>query len=172
MRWHFYPKIKDALTQASALLENNLDKNENKLLYIGDTLRISANNRADKKIQLVMLVSIIELLLTHNPDFKRFNIEDSISKQFILKSSILIYLQNKSKDINSIKSRLKTIYSIRSAIAHGNFKEVDKFIKNLSKKEGQEEYFEDLITDLHQYIKCILNQFLSDSSFVEFLKEN
>jgi len=118
-----------------------------------------------------MLTSIIELLLTHNPDFNRFNIEDSISKQFQLKSAILIYMNDKSRNLNSVKNRLKVIYQQRSNIAHGNFGEIDKYISRFSKKEGEEEYFSDLVTDLYTYIRAILEEYLKDKTFVEFLKD-
>ncbi|MBG1260673.1 hypothetical protein [Nostoc commune] len=75
-------------------------------------------------------------------------------------------------DINLVKSRLKTIYQQRSNIAHGNFMAVDKYIRNLSKREGMEEYFDDLVVDLYRYIRAILEEFLKDSNFVIFLKEN
>ena len=119
-----------------------------------------------------MLTSIIELLLTHNPDFNRFNVEDSISKQFQLKASILIYLNDKTVDINGVKSRLKTIYQQRSNIAHGNFAAVNKYISSLSKKEGKEEYFDELVVDLYKYLRAILEEYLKDIRFVDFLKEN
>ena len=70
----------------------------------------------------------------------------------------------------NIKRRLRIIYTQRSNIAHGNFKAVEKYIRNLSKKEGQEEYFEDLVVDLYVYIRAILEEYLKDITFVEFLK--
>jgi hypothetical protein len=111
-------------------------------------------------------------LLTHNPDFSRFNVEDSISKQFQLKASILIYLNNKTRSINAVKNRLRTIYQQRSNIAHGNFQAVEKYIQSLSKKEGEEEYFDDLIVDLYGYVRAILEEYLKDQALVEFLKNN
>lgn len=57
-------------------------------------------------------------------------------------------------------------------IAHGNFGAVNKFVRNLSKKEGEEEYFDDLISDLYLYIRAILEEYLRDREFVEFLKDN
>lgn len=119
-----------------------------------------------------MLTSIIELLLTHNPDFNRFNVEDSINKQFQLKASILIYLNDKRVDINAVKSRLKIIYQQRSNIAHGNFSAVNKYINSLSKKEGKEEYFDDIVVDLYKYVRAILEKYLKDLKLIDFLKEN
>ncbi len=156
-----------------ALVESAFDKGvEEKLLYISSLLKIVGHDVKDEKIKLVVLVSILELLLTHNPDFSRFNVEDSINKQFQLKASILIYLHDKSKDLKQIQKRLKTLYGLRSNIAHGNFKGVIKFIQSLSKEEGKEEYFESLIGELYCYIRAILFEYMRDPVFVDFLKDN
>ena len=94
----------------NALLLDKLFENgcTDKLLYVGNLLGI-AHQTHDEKIKLLMLISIIELLVTRNPDTSRFNVEDSIKKQFQLKTSILIYLK-KENDIDKVKKRLKIIY--------------------------------------------------------------
>ena len=140
-----------------------------KLLYVGNLLGI-ANQTHDEKIKLLMLTSIIELLVTRNPDTSRFNVEDSINKQFQLKASVLIYLNNKENDIDEVKKRLKTIYQQRSNIAHGNFGELENYKRKLSKKEGEEEYFQDLVSDLYSYVRAILEEYLKDAKFVESIK--
>jgi hypothetical protein len=48
---------------------------------------------------------------------------------------------------------------------------VEKYINNLSKKKGEEEYFEELVSDLYYYIRAILEEYLKDLPFIEFLKE-
>jgi hypothetical protein len=170
--WIFFPYAIDKIRAVTNSLENVFRQGvEEKLLYAGSILKIAAQNYNDVRTRVVMLTSIIELLLTHNPDYNRFNVEDSISKQFQLKASILVYLNDKSKNINVIKKRLKTIYTQRSNIAHGNFKKVEKYINNLSKKKGEEEYFEELVSDLYYYIRAILEEYLKDLPFIEFLKE-
>lgn len=68
----------------------------------------------------VGMVSIIELLLTHNPNYNRFNVEDSITQQFTQKTLFLLYLSDNSIDLDFFKILLKTIYGIRSNIAHGS----------------------------------------------------
>ena len=160
---------KQLLKKAQSLDTLLKNGNEKKLLYIGNLLEIASETQ-DEKIKLLMLTSIIELLLTRNPDFNRFNVEDSINKQFQLKASILIYLNNKEKDIDELKKRLKIIYQQRSNIAHGNFKELEKYKNNLSKKEGKEEYFEDLVSDLYSYVRAIIEEYVKDPKFVEFIK--
>lgn len=171
-RWTYLPYAIDNIVDISHTLDNVFtDVSAEKLLYIGNILKVVAHELDDIKVKILMLTSIIELLLTHNPDFNRFNIEDSISKQFQLKSAILIYMNDKSRNLNSVKNRLKVIYQQRSNIAHGNFGEIDKYISRFSKKEGEEEYFSDLVTDLYTYIRAILEEYLKDKTFVEFLKD-
>jgi hypothetical protein len=173
LRWIFLPHALDELHRVTRLLDKAFANGlEEKLLYIGSILKIVGHDVRDVKVSLVMLTSIIEMLLTHNPNFNRFNVEDSINKQFQLKASILIYLNNRNVDIYQIQKRLKTIYEQRSNVAHGNFGATNKYIRNLSKTEGEEEYFDDLIVDLYIYVRAILEQYLEDRSFVEFLKEN
>jgi hypothetical protein len=142
LQWMFLPSALGDLQKTAQLLEQTFDEGQtDKLLYIGGILKIASYDTRDVKIAIVMLTSIIELLLTHNPNTIRFNVEDSISKQFQLKASILIYLNNKREDINHIKKRLKIIYEQRSNIAHGNFGELHRYINKLSKKEDEEEGF-------------------------------
>ena len=173
LRWMFLPSALGDLQKVASLLEKAFDAGlTEKLLYIGGVLKIASHDTRDVKIAIVMLTSIIELLLTHNPNTNRFNVEDSISKQFQLKASILIYLNDRNRDINNIKKRLKTIYERRSNVAHGNFGDIHKFISKLSTNEGEEEYFEDLKSDLYKYLRAILEEYLKDREFVDFLKGN
>ena len=79
-------------------------------------------------------------------------------------------LNDRHRDINAIKKRLGIIYSQRSNIAHGNFQAVEKYKHSLSKKEGAEEYFDDLVIDLYVYIRAIIEEYLKDKMLVEFLK--
>jgi len=169
----FLPSALSGLQKVAQRLDKAFEDGlTEKMLYIGGVLKIASHDTRDVKIGLVMLTSIIELLLTHSPNTNRFNVEDSISKQFQLKASILIYLNDKSEDISYIKKRLKTIYEQRSNVAHGNFGEIHKFVSKLSKKEGEEEYFEDLKSDLYRYVRAILEEYLKDRAFTDFLKEN
>jgi hypothetical protein len=171
IEWTVYPCAIDGIVDVARALEIAfIEGQTEKLLYIGGILKI-AHQSGDTKIRLVMLTSILELLLTHNPNYARFNVEDSINKQFQLKASILIYLNDRTRNIEAIRNRLKVIYEQRSNIAHGNFNEFDKFLRKLSKKEGQEEYFDDLIKDLYTYLGAVLEEYLKDRRFVEFLKD-
>lgn len=112
LNWLYFPYVREKIKEVSESLESAFEQGvEEKLLYVGSILKIAAQNLGDVKTRIVVLTSIIELLLTHNPDFNRFNVEDSINKQFQLKASILICLNDKNRDINNIKRRLRIIYT-------------------------------------------------------------
>lgn len=169
--WTFWLYARDSLLANGKLLDKIIREGlGDKLLYIGNILSI-AQHTSDTKVRLIMLTSIIELLLTHNPLSERFNVDDSINKQFQLKAGILVYLNDKRRDINYIKGRLQTIYQQRSNVAHGNFGKLEKYTQGLSKKKGKEEYFGDLISDLYVYTRAILEEYLKDRKLVEFLKD-
>jgi hypothetical protein len=169
--WMFLPNVRTRISEVVPWLEEAFDGGcQERLLYVGSVLKTAAQHSLDTRTQIVLLTSIIELLLTRNPDFSRYNVEDSISKQFQLKASVLVYLNDRRRDINATKRRLGIIYSLRSSIAHGDFRAVDKYKSGLGKKEGSEEHFDELVTDLYTYIRAIVEEYLKDKMLVEFLK--
>ncbi|WP_152670569.1 HEPN domain-containing protein [Rubrobacter aplysinae] len=168
----FFPRAKVELERNAALIDEALEKYEEKMMYVAGLLRTVNEDLSDEKFELVVLVSVLELLLTHSPDNNRFNVEDSISKQFRLKVATFVYLSDRSRDLEQLKSRIKTIYNLRSSIAHGNFNEVAKYVGRLSREEGKEEYFSDLLTESYEYIRIILFEFFKDPDFVNFIKAN
>ena len=115
-----------------------------------------------------MLISIIEFLLTHNPDTSRFNVEDSIRKQFQLKASIVIC--NKKKELGSVTQRMKTMYDVRSMIAHGNFTDLEKFIAKQRKKDKDFNIF-DLVEENFCYVSAIVMVYVDEPDYVESLKK-
>ena len=177
--WLNWPLNKDRLLIQSELLDSVLAINEkanvsrkkrkasqnlspkDKLLFVGDILRMVNEDTRDIKVKLLLLVSIVEFMLTRNPDFNRFNVEDSISKQFKLKTAILVYQHDKSQDLAIIQKHLGNFYSQRSNIAHGNF---------IAKKE-ESEYLNSVYI-LYSYIKAIIVEYLKDSNYVDYLKDN
>lgn len=168
--WIFWPFAVETLKENARLIESAFAHNlAEKLIYVGELLRI-ANDVFDEKVRLLMLTSIIELLLTHNPDTGRFNVEDSINRQFQLKAALLVYQNNRELDLEQLKRRLKTIYQQRSNVAHGNFGAVQDYIRKLKKTGGEEEHFEDLIIDLYSFVRAIIEEYLKDVRLVEFLK--
>lgn len=170
--WRYFPSVKEKINKTTSKLDVLFEKGfEDRLIYISRVLYIS-NEIFDERIRLLNIVGLIEMLVTHNPDFNRYNVEDSISKQFILKTCVLIHLIAPEEDLAKLKKRLKIIYTQRSNIAHGNFKELEKYEKGLCKKEGKEEYFDSLLTDSLWYLKSILTYCLDDFEFVDFMKKN
>jgi hypothetical protein len=172
LSWVFFPYVREKLEQRARLLEEAFNSGStDKLLYVGSLLRVSAE-AGNERVRLVLLTSILELLLTHSPDHSRFNVDESISKQFRLKAGLLVYLNDKTRNLDRIRERLKIIYNQRSNVAHGNFVAVNKYVSSLPKEEGQEEYFSDLITDLYLYVRAVIEEYLKDKQLVEYLKAN
>jgi hypothetical protein len=134
---------------------------EQKIIHVGNQLRISYNHTNDPELMLILLVGIIEYLLTRNPDSNRFNVEDSINKQFRLKTAIAINADNHLLKLNELNQTLADIYDQRSNIAHGNF------IENYSQKE-----IVNSVLKLYQYLKHILNTFISNRELIEYLKDS
>jgi len=173
--------IKEKAIKTSKLLDEILDeKSKDKLLYVGSMLRLCSEEIKDPKMKLVTLVSIIELMLTHAPDFNRYNVEDSISKQFKLKLSVLMYQYDNNIHLVELNKRLSEIYSQRSNVAHGNFAAYDKIItKEITKMKDKEDWGdlkgiarENFVVDCYRYIKVILKSYIRDRDFVEYLKDN
>lgn len=176
--WLYWPDILNTIVETAVKLESLLVQEnkefpkkqiplsqkqtpKQKLLHIGSILSAAYAQVINPELMLLLLVSIIEYLVTGNPDTNRFNVEDSINKQFKLKCAILIHNQDKEYDLRVLNYELKNIYSQRSNIAHGNYKENFKL--------------EDIINStylLHKFNRDILNEFLSDRQLIEYLKDN
>lgn len=149
--------------------------------YITESIQLLRKNY-DLKMKFVSIVSIIELLLTHSPDSTRFNIEDSISKQFKNKVTLITYLNDKTVNYNDISRECKLIYYIRSDIAHGNFKKLDKDLKKyfelckelkyISTKDFDKIYaWDKLINRTLRYMVIIFKEYLNDYKLLEIIKE-
>ena len=159
--------------------------NDEKFLFICDTLyNFFDLYAANPKMYLIGIVGLIEMLLTHNPDASRFNIEDTISKQFVKKLKYIIYKNNNQIDLNRLEKELKFAYSIRSDIAHGNFgksssknlKELLRFY-NIKQDEdgidyiGPEEGISNLNENLIKYTKILLEMYLRNPQELELIKD-
>jgi len=90
---------------------------------------------------------------------------------FFLKTAILIYKKDKRKKIELLGSRLKEIYTQRSNIAHGNFKEFNKFLASLAKRSGDDQFFVSLIEDCYWYLRLIVEEYILDMEYIDFLKK-
>jgi len=132
-----------------------------KLFHIGHLLKTAYSHYKDPELMLLLLVSILEYYVTRNPDTSKFNVEDSISKQFKLKCAILIHNQDKSYDLTQLNQELTKIYSSRSDLAHGNYKDsliIDEIVS--------------MVYLLFKFNRNILNEYISDRNLVDYLKDN
>ena len=171
--WVGFPYLRERLLKMNAALSLSIAKGHGDLLqYIGSIHSTVEYETDDIRVRFLLLVSLIELLITHNPDTNRFNVEDSISRQFRFKTTIMLHREQPDIDLEFHEKRLKQLYSLRSAVAHGDFKALKKYEAGLSKKEGKEEYMDEIVTDVYFYLKAVLEQFLKDPEFVFFVKKS
>lgn len=136
----------------------------------------------DLKMKFVTIVSIIELLLTHSPDFSRFNVEDSISKQFTNKVTLILYLNDRSVEYKDLMKECKLMYSIRSNIAHGGFQSLNenlikyfnfcREIECISIEEYDSIYvWEKLINRTLKYMTIVFKEYLNDYKLLDIIKK-
>ena len=176
MSW--FHKELNGLLEAFNNLDNSLNSPDQELiLYLANLIEASVNHTLTEKARLLLLVSIVELMLTHNPDFNRFNVEDSIGKQFLLKLSVILYRENESLKIPELRENLRHIYNLRSKIAHGDYTGLKKAIcKKLSRNDynsHMEEYhLGELNSMLYCYIRTLMKEYFRCPDFIKFLKES
>jgi hypothetical protein len=173
LSWTFFPYVNDRLLLVRDSIARSFSEGNGELLmYIGNILRVVQHDARDIRVRFILLISLLELLLTHNPETTRYNVEDSIGRQFRLKTGIMLHLQHHNLNIFAAEQRLKQLYNLRSAIAHGDFKEIDKYKKSLNKKAGAKEYFDQVVVDAYFYLRAVVEQFLKDADFVKFIKKS
>jgi hypothetical protein len=129
-----------------------------KLLHFGNILKTSYEHLKNPELMLLLLVSIIEYLLTRNPVTNSDEETDSISKQLKSKCTKAVESQDK---ISSLPKKLAQIYTQRSNLAHGNYKDnfdEDKIIGSV--------YL------LYKINKHLLNAFIDDRKLIDYLKDN
>ncbi len=132
-----------------------------KLRHLGNHLKTANSQLSDPELMLIILVGTLEYLVTRNPDTNRFNIEDSINKQFRLKCAILIRTQHKDTPPDEVGKNLEQIYSLRSDFAHGNY--VDNYDVDTTVK---------MVIILFSYLRQIINAYIDDRELVDFLKDS
>ena len=154
--------------------------NQEMFEYIIENLQILRKN-LDLKMKFVSIVAIIELLLTHRPDHARFNVEESINKQFKNKIALITYLYDNTVDYKVIAQEAGCIYSLRSDIAHGNFDELPKNLRkyyNLCRENGythittydKTSTLNLLISRTLKYMVIAFNMCLEDYTLLEIIK--
>ena len=160
-----------------------IQKNPNKemLEYIMESLQTLRRNY-DLKMKFISIVSIIELLLTHCPDASRFNVEDSINKQFKSKIALIYHLYDKDSNSDLITKESSLIYSLRSDIAHGNFKEFPKNLKKYfdfckensytnNSKFDKVSVMNILVSRTLSHMLVIFNMLLNDYKLLDIIKK-
>lgn len=106
---------------------NIKDDNFDNFMFIIETF-YSENNKSYKK-EITDYVTLLEMFVTHSPSTNRYNVEDSISKQFVEKISTSFSLTHSIKnkiDLEDFKKELKYMYNYRSKLLHGEVLEMNK----------------------------------------------
>jgi hypothetical protein len=159
--WYALPTILDQLTMLASEIEPALnDSRAASLDYIMNVMFLLAEDHLDRRVRLLLFSSLIEMLLTHNPNFQRFNVEDSISRQFRLKLALLSHDPQSGVPIETLARRFRDIYSQRSNLAHGNFKDV-----------AGDHDLDSMVNSLQIALSVTLRRYLVDPTFIAFLKE-
>lgn len=154
------------------------------VIFIADNLEVY-RHLDDDKMKIVSLVSMIELLIAHKPNGERYNIDDSIRKQFCNKILLILHLNNALEDLKETEKLLIHIYDLRSAIAHGNFESIGEICEKIyiwrfhNDKTFIDTYNFCVESDilhyinglLQNYLKIILTNSLLDSILFEIIKK-
>lgn len=143
-------------------------KRFDRITFIGELLLSIADNKVDPKLRILILSSILELLLTGMPE-KQYNAEESITKQFKLKTGVVLN-RKKGCDLKLITKRIGDFYDLRSKIAHGDFKNLQKVIDKL-KKENDNDCLERLAREFSDYVTDIFDVYLNEPDYIDTLRE-
>ena len=163
------PDNLEKIIELSKEIEKLSDEQAEKILFIGETIKSINEHHLESKMMFIMLVGALEFLLTHNPDSYRFNIEDSIRKQFQLKVGVVLN-RILNMDLDTASQRLKQIYDVRSAIAHGDFSSIKSIIKKQRTKDKDFDIF-DLVEEVFNYVSAVVQTYIKEPAFVDSLKK-
>ena len=98
-----FPEIREKLIIVVNQIDDAIQREfKEHILYIGGVIHL-LDETEDVRLSILLLVSLIELLLARNPDHSRYNIEDSINKQFQLKAALAIHKNDPSTKPYAIK---------------------------------------------------------------------
>ena len=161
---YYFPNIKDKFIQISQWIDaqSSIELDE-KLIFLSDYLHLVTSAK-DDRIELVLQVSIIEALLTHNPF--RSNEDDSVSKQFQTKVAEIVLKNSPDKDPNELRLRLREIYSIRSKIAHGDLRTIHYSRAN----NNEDSLITSLKKELEEYLRLIVLEYIKNPIVINNLK--
>lgn len=132
----------------------------------------------NEKGYLIVIISLIEMLLTHKPKYS----EDSIKKQFVGKNKYIAYLNDKNIDLKKVEKELSIAYDLRSDIAHGNFdslkKSEERLLEFYDLKKGEGFEYKDLdyiietvSCEMEERLKQILYIFFKDKNELDLIKK-
>ena len=154
-------KISPSIIKGKQTPASQMQSPKDKLIHVGGRMRIAHEHCNQPELPILLLVGNIEYLLTRNPDTNRFNVEDSISRQFKLKCGVAINQADPSISLEGLNKELNKIYSLRSNFAHGNYTDkVDKM-----------ELYK-IVTDLFKYTRMILIAYINNKALIDYLKDN
>jgi hypothetical protein len=138
-----------------------------RLLYAGRLLWQASNGAGDERLRLLLVVGVLELLLTRNPKNDRFNVEDSISKQFQLKVGVAHRLAHPHQSMTGLSKALNDLYKTRSLIAHGNFAALERW-----ERLSDDHYaLSNSLTRAYSFARSVVKLALSDPALLAYLKE-
>lgn len=178
-----YKKIKPILNSVSGKIDDPT------MLYIADNLAHLSGIENDR-ITFVMIVSLLESLVAHKPDNK-FNVDESIRKQFSDKISLLFYLETKNDSTKGINKELKLIYDLRSSIAHGSYNQINETLTTLNKHymnsdpvyneaanrfkktySNVDQYMFHSLNRAKYFLRIVLRRYLEDQKLLEIIKSD
>lgn len=154
-------QLKPIVTKGVKLTVSQKQSPKDKFIHIGSRLRIAHEHINQPELPILLLVGNIEYLLTRNPDTNKFNVEDSISRQFKLKCGVAINMADPKISLVELHGELTNIYSLRSDFAHGNY--IDK---------GDNHEFYKIVIDLFRYTRLILIAYIINKPLIDYLKDN
>lgn len=160
-------KLLSNASKLESLLQIKVGKNQgkqlppkDKILHIGNRLKIAHEHINQPELSFLLLVGNIEYILTRNPDTSRFNVEDSISRQFKLKTGVALNSADPNFSLINLKSKLKDIYDLRSKIAHGDKVEIERDALFMR------------VLELYKYTALIITTYINNKPLIDYLKDN
>lgn len=161
--WCLFSSLGERLPNLISVFNHTLKNRRQEFGYIGSALRASVAPMSEP-MKFVTFVSLIELLLVHEPR----NYKDSISRQFNDKLMKILILNNPNINLDAERAEIKEIYKVRSAIAHGNFALLNEYTVAWA-ESGNPLMFKN--EQLQYWIKNIIELILYKPKFIEDLKD-
>lgn len=160
--WHFFPDVEIAIQSYSQKIDILLinEGNEKFIDLVGGVLNMSYSIRYNITVQILLLVSILEFLLVKYDGRTIKDPLNSIGNQLRFKLYILYKELGVEKDFKEIKIWVKSIYDLRSNVAHGNKR------KSTDHHNDKLEVFE-----LFKIIEMIIAYYLNNVKMIPIIKE-